>query len=147
MRGIAHTDRRNGGVKLWLILHLQTLCVLLLLLTWWGRLTVWCVWQRYWEHHTLRFWSGLIMEPPPRSPANPHPVTCRGKRSVQVTSQLTRQVTHDYLYLHRQTNMAARTLHPLASQCMFQIHAFTRGCTPCAFWWTPLLRVTDINGC
>lgn len=71
-------NRRNG-VKFWVTLHLQSLSVLLLLRTWWGHLTVWCVWQRYREHHTLQFWSGLIMDPPPRPPANPHPVTCRGK--------------------------------------------------------------------
>lgn len=114
-RDSTHTHRKNGGAKLWVTLHLHSLCVLLFLLTWWGRPTVWCVRQWYREHHTLRFWSGLIMEPPPRSPANPHPVTCRGKRSVQVTSQPSRQVTHDYLYLHKQTNMAARTLRPHVS--------------------------------
>lgn len=71
--------RRNGGVKLWVTLHLQSLCFMLLLRTWWGHLTVWCWWQRYREHHTLQFWSGLIVDPLPRSPANLHPVTCRGK--------------------------------------------------------------------
>lgn len=71
--------KRNGGVRLWVTLHLQSLCILLLLRTWWGHLTVWCVWQRYREHHTLQFLSGLIMDPPPRSPADLHPVTCRGK--------------------------------------------------------------------
>ncbi|CAB1418673.1 unnamed protein product [Pleuronectes platessa] len=35
--------------------------------------------KRYREHHTLQFRSGLIIDPPPRTPADLHPVTCRGK--------------------------------------------------------------------
>lgn len=57
----------------------RSLRVMLLLRTWWGHLTAWCLRQRYREHHFLQIWSSLIMDPPPRSPANLHPVTCEGK--------------------------------------------------------------------
>lgn len=74
-----HTHRRQ-----WIFDSLSTSSLLsftLLLCTWWGRLTVWCLWQWYREHHTVQIWSGLITDPLRRSPANLHPITCSREKA------------------------------------------------------------------
>lgn len=79
-------------------------------------------------HPAVLIWSNRG----PTATLSRQSASCRlqGKRSLQVTSLLARQVTQDHLYI-AQTNTAAATLHPLSTQCAFQkprLHAFTQRC-------------------
>lgn len=100
--------RRNGSVRLWVTLHLQSLCVLLLLSYLMGTpdcLMCTTAVPRT-PHPAVLIWSNRG----PTAGLSRRSASCRlpEKRSIQVISQLAGQVTHDYLYHLKQT----RLLHP-----------------------------------
>lgn len=61
----------------------------------------------------------------------------RGKRSIQVTSQLARQVTHDYLYCPKQTWPLRHSAHFRLSACFQSTPSHGAGC--CSWVWIQFL--------